>query len=673
MLKLGHKKDHGVDHKCTIRLLDDSEVLECEFQSYHKGRYLLDFVFNKLNLVETDYFALRYVDQNKQRHWLDPNKNILRQIKRYPTDLSPILFCFRVKFYPGDPVRLQEEVTRYQLFLQLRRDLLHGRLYCSQSDAAMLAAYIVQAEIGDFDPAKHYGNYISDFKILLKQTPKLEERVMELHPTLKNYTPLMAETCFLKKASSLDTYGVDPHPVKDHRGSQLYLGLNHTGVLTFQGSRKTHHFRWPDVQKLNYEGKMFIVHLSFAEDARTKKKHTVGFKCPTASACRHLWRCAVEQRLFYTLENSNKQGVVVTGGSFFSRGSRFRYAGRCEREVVVESSGILREPPEVNRVSLRNFGRSASLPTTPADSDNYDAVISRVHRPLPYIDRSSSLDEDVLCAADTGSQDSTDGLNHINGGCGGPGAAYCPESTLPPLSLLEPLLEAQENKSRSSSILDSSFVDAESSLEPCLGPNDKQEQEEEHKDKEGEIAKCNKELAGPGEEALLQQQLLYDYTGRGHTSEFGDTSSTETLGPPLSPSQNHHDTRPPPPPPPPQHNRRMEERRDLCPPSASRMAVLSRRDNLLIPPLALTQDMSLQSERSVRNKITRLSFKTFLRVFVVAFVLVVFGLTCAVVLVFESDSSLLQGVRSSREMMLLRLQYYQPGKEHIKRWLGINP
>ncbi|KAK4321079.1 hypothetical protein Pmani_008096 [Petrolisthes manimaculis] len=265
MLKLGHKKDHGVDHKCTIRLLDDSEVLECEFQSYHKGRYLLDFVFNKLNLVETDYFALRYVDQNKQRHWLDPNKNILRQIKRYPTDLSPILFCFRVKFYPGDPVRLQEEVTRYQLFLQLRRDLLHGRLYCSQSDAAMLAAYIVQAEIGDFDPAKHYGNYISDFKILLKQTPKLEERVMELHPTLKNYTPLMAETCFLKKASALDTYGVDPHPVKDHRGSQLYLGLNHTGVLTFQGSRKTHHFRWPDVQKLNYEGKMFIVHLSFAE------------------------------------------------------------------------------------------------------------------------------------------------------------------------------------------------------------------------------------------------------------------------------------------------------------------------------------------------------------------------------------------------------------------------
>ncbi|XP_042203992.1 FERM domain-containing protein 5-like isoform X3 [Homarus americanus] len=654
MLKLGNRKDHGIDSKCTIRLLDDNEVLECEFQSYHKGKVLLDYVFSRLNLIETDYFALRYVDQNKQRHWLDPNKNILRQIK----NLSPILFCFRVKFYPADPLRLQEEITRYQLFLQLRRDLLHGRLYCSQADAAMLAAYIVQAEIGDYDPTKHYGNYISDFKILLKQTPKIEEKIMELHSTLKNHTPLMAETCFLKKASILDTYGVDPHPVKeidtDHRGSQLYLGLNHTGVLTFQGSRKTHHFRWADVQKLNYEGKMFIVHLMFAE-----KKHTVGFKCPTASACRHLWRCAVEQRLFYTLENSNKQGVVVTGGSFFSRGSRFRYAGRCEKEVVEESSSILREPPTVNRVSLRNIGRSTSLPTTPADSDTYDAVMSRVHRPLPYIDRSSSLDEDVLCGADTGSQDSTEGLNHINGGCGGPGAAYCPESTLPPLSLLEPLLEAQENKSRSSSILDSSFMDAESSLEPCLETKGKQE-DEEHKEKEKDVTGNSKELEVNGEEAMLQQQLYCDYSGRGHTSEFGDTSSTETLGPP----HNQIDPRSP-----------LTRKADKCLESPLRSSLAPiRREKMKVPPLSLPQDLTRGgAQRLLRGRISRLSVKTFLRVFLVAFVFVVFVLTCSVILVFESEASLLHSVRSTREMMLLRLQYYQPIKEHIKCWLGIKP
>lgn len=56
-----------------------------------------------------------------------------------------------------------------------------------------------------------------------------------------------------------DTY------LQDHRGNQLYLGINHLGILTFQGSRKTNHFRWPEVHKINYEGKMFIVHLTYNE------------------------------------------------------------------------------------------------------------------------------------------------------------------------------------------------------------------------------------------------------------------------------------------------------------------------------------------------------------------------------------------------------------------------
>lgn len=180
-------------------------------------------------------------------------------------DLDPVVFSFRVKFYPPDPFRLKEEITRYQIFLQLKRDLLHGRLYCGTNEAAMLAALIIQSDLGDYDPEIHdVGNYISDYKILLKQTSAIEEKAMEIHQKqLKGQSPTQCETAFLKLACQLDTYGVDPHPVKDHKGSQLYLGINYSGILTFQGSRKTHHFRWPDIQKINYEGKMFIIHLNY--------------------------------------------------------------------------------------------------------------------------------------------------------------------------------------------------------------------------------------------------------------------------------------------------------------------------------------------------------------------------------------------------------------------------
>lgn len=156
--------------------------------------------------------------------------------------------------------------------------------------------------MGDYDPEIHEGNYISEHKLLLKQTEAIEEKAMELHQTqLKGFTSEQAETHFLRLASQLDTYAVDPHPVKvihrmfpsnfhryfkryvslysqDQKGAQLYLCINHCGILTFQGSRKTHHFRWPDVQKINYEGKMFIVHLTISEVKKVSSFFTLTCK-----------------------------------------------------------------------------------------------------------------------------------------------------------------------------------------------------------------------------------------------------------------------------------------------------------------------------------------------------------------------------------------------------------
>ncbi|CAG0920774.1 unnamed protein product [Notodromas monacha] len=263
MLAFSNKTKVNKEYRCMIRLLDEQEeILECDFQGHHKGQYLMDQVCCKLNLMEKDYFGLRYVDDTKQRHWLDPTKNILKQVQR----MNPIMFSFRVKYYPKDPFKLREELTRYHIFLQLRRDLLHGRLYCSFDESAELGAFIVQSEIGDYDPDEHGPSYLADFRIHLKQSPELMEKIEEIHRhKIVGQVPATAESNFLKKASQLDTYGIDPHPVKDANGAQLYLGINHSGLLTFQGSQKTNHFRWTDIKKLNYEGKMFIVHLTYNE------------------------------------------------------------------------------------------------------------------------------------------------------------------------------------------------------------------------------------------------------------------------------------------------------------------------------------------------------------------------------------------------------------------------
>ncbi|XP_035444223.2 FERM domain-containing protein 5 isoform X3 [Spodoptera frugiperda] len=387
------KSRGDIVYKCTVRLLEDTEILECEFHPSYKGKFLLEHVCQQLNLTETDYFGLRYVDAGGQRHWLHMAKLILKQVK----DASPILFSFRVKFYPPNPLLLKEDVTRFQIYLQLKRDLLHGRLYCTANEAAMLGALIIQIELGDYDPNIHVGNYVTEMRLLLRQTDTIEARIQELHREpvegtpggsggVKGMSTQEAERTFVKIACQLDTYGVDPHPVKDHRGNQLYLGINHSGILTFQGSRKTHHFKWSEVHKINFEGRMFIVHLNYPE-----KKHTVGFKCPNGPACRHVWCCAIEQMLFFTLPSSS-DACVYSGGGLFSWGTKFKYVGRTEREIL-ERDGLL-APRDTQKEGSSTGGKrkASSVPATPSTPMTGDFGIYR-YSSLPRSTHSAPLEE----------------------------------------------------------------------------------------------------------------------------------------------------------------------------------------------------------------------------------------------------------------------------------------
>ncbi|TSL97342.1 FERM domain-containing protein 3 [Bagarius yarrelli] len=231
---------------CTVRLLDDSEIA-CSIQRDTKGQFLLDHVCNHYSLLEKDYFGIRYVDPEKQRHWLDPSKPVVKQMKCQ----QPYTMCFRVKFYPQEPIKIKEELTR---------DLYHGRLLCPLADAAYLGACIVQADLGDYDVDEHPADYISDFKLFPKQTLKLERKIMEIHQNeLRSQCPALAELNLLQRAHTLDTYGVDPHPCKDFTGAAAFLGFTARGFVVFQGNKRIHLLKWPDVSRFKFEGKTFYV------------------------------------------------------------------------------------------------------------------------------------------------------------------------------------------------------------------------------------------------------------------------------------------------------------------------------------------------------------------------------------------------------------------------------
>uniref|UniRef100_A0AAZ3R3J1 FERM domain-containing protein 5 n=1 Tax=Oncorhynchus tshawytscha TaxID=74940 RepID=A0AAZ3R3J1_ONCTS len=309
------------EYNCTVRLLDDSEYT-CTIQRDAKGQYLFDLICHHHNLLEKDYFGIRYVDPDKQRHWLGFTKCIAKQMKSQP----PFTMCLRVKFYPPDPAALKEEITRYLVFLQIKRDLYHGRLLCKTSDAAMLAAYILQAEVGDYDPGKHPEGYSSKFQFFPKHSEKLERRISDIHKTeLIGQTPEESELNFLQKAQELETYGVDPHPCKDVSGNPAFLAFTPFGFTVLQGNRRVHFLNWDEVTKLKFEAKTFHIYANQKED----KKIILTYFAPTPEACKHLWKCGVENQAFY------KAGLVPSRSCpSITHGPRLTSVPRQRRRAV---------------------------------------------------------------------------------------------------------------------------------------------------------------------------------------------------------------------------------------------------------------------------------------------------------------------------------------------------
>ncbi|MGH0165971.1 UNVERIFIED_CONTAM: hypothetical protein FKN15_049825 [Acipenser sinensis] len=267
---------------CKVMMLEGTEF-PCEVEKRAKGQVLFNKVCENLNLLEKDYFGLTYRSNTDQKNWLDPAKEIKRQIRS-----SPWQFAFSVKFYPPDPSQLTEDITRYYLCLQLRQDIASGRLPCSFVTHALLGSYSLQAELGDYDPEEHRVDYISDFQFAPTQTKELEEKVIELHKTHRGLTPAQADAQFLENAKKLSMYGVDLHRAKDSDGVDIMLGICANGLLIYKDKLRINRFAWPKILKISYKRSNFYIKVRPGETEQFES--TIGFKLPNHRAAKRLWK-----------------------------------------------------------------------------------------------------------------------------------------------------------------------------------------------------------------------------------------------------------------------------------------------------------------------------------------------------------------------------------------------
>lgn len=387
---------------CIVHFLDDSQQ-DFEVDKKAKSQVLLDKVFGHLELVEKDYFGLQFVDLSPApdgmishahhpvgpyaMRWLDPLKTIKKQCRGPPYE-----FYFRVKFYVSDPSKLEEEYTRYHFFLQVKRDILEGRLVTPPSTAALLASFAIQSELGDYNPDEHKGNYISDYRFIPHQTEDFEKQVSELHKQHRGQTPADAEYHYLDKAKRLEMYGVDLHNARDQSNIDIQLGVTSVGLVVFQNNVKINTFPWAKIVKISFKRKQFFIQLR--REMNDSVENLIGFNMVSYRSCKNLWKSCVEHHTFFRLYVPNPPSKKI-----FSMGSKFRYRSPSKKFARRTVSGHTRDQIIQERNFIdghRNLPKSQTFGGTPSTArpkssnsvnhsfNRYESINNQKRATLPH-------------------------------------------------------------------------------------------------------------------------------------------------------------------------------------------------------------------------------------------------------------------------------------------------
>ncbi|XP_039189387.1 tyrosine-protein phosphatase non-receptor type 21 isoform X4 [Crotalus tigris] len=300
-LKLKRTRRYTVSSKsclvARIHLLNN-EFVEFTLSVESTGQESLEAVAQRLELREITYFSLWYFNKQNQRRWIDLDKPLKKQLDKYA--LEPTVF-FGVVFYVPSVSQLQQEITRYQYYLQLKKDILEGNIPCTFEQAIHLAGFAVQADFGDYDQYESQ-EFLQRFALFpvgwLQDEKMLEEatqKVALLHQKYRGLTPPDAEMLYMQEVERMEGYGEEAYPAKDSQGSDIFIGACLDGIFVkHKNGRPPVIFRWHDIANMTHNKSFFALELA-------NKEETIQFQTEDMETAKYVWRMCVARHKFYRL------------------------------------------------------------------------------------------------------------------------------------------------------------------------------------------------------------------------------------------------------------------------------------------------------------------------------------------------------------------------------------
>lgn len=220
-------------------VLDTPTTVDCTLSSDSTGQECLENVCQRLSINQPEFFGLRYVvkgssDESVMR-WVDLERPLSRQLDKYAASAKLYL---RIMYYVISGVTLiTDEITRNYYFLQLKCDVVDGRIYCDPKQAVALAIYCRQAQYDSYHNERHTVDYLKTllpFPKHLIEAGLLEtmtEEVLQPNPDIQNLPQSTAEGLFIAACQQLSGYGQERFVAKDDGSRMVTLGLTVAGII----------------------------------------------------------------------------------------------------------------------------------------------------------------------------------------------------------------------------------------------------------------------------------------------------------------------------------------------------------------------------------------------------------------------------------------------------------
>ncbi|XP_035599099.1 tyrosine-protein phosphatase non-receptor type 21 isoform X1 [Oncorhynchus keta] len=361
-LKLKRTRRYTVSSKsCLVTRIQllNGEFVEFTLSVESTGQECLEAVAQRLELREITYFSLWYFNKQNQQRWIDLEKPLKKQLDKY--GLEPTVY-FGVVFYVPTVGQLQQEITRYQYYLQLKKDVLEGRIPCSIEQAIRLAGLAVQADFGDFNRYDSQ-EFLQKFVLFpigwIQDERVLEEATQKVAVLYQNYRGLPApeaEMLYMQEVEKMEGYGQESTPAKDSQGTDILLGACLDGIFVkHKNGRPPLVFKWNEINNMTHNKSFFALEL-------TNKEESVQFQTEDLETSKYVCRMCLARHKFYKINKSSLEESDPPSPSEGSQKSILTLS--FPRFPFLPSNKGQTQPTAVNPVRRRSSTRM-SLPKPP--------------------------------------------------------------------------------------------------------------------------------------------------------------------------------------------------------------------------------------------------------------------------------------------------------------------